>query len=408
MYDCSVVVIDKEDHVGAHASSRNTGVIHRPFYLNPEKKMIFARAAQESYHMWKDIALTYNLPWNPVGTLEVATSEDQVKTLESYKLWSEKNDIEDEVELLDANGVRELEPEVNSAGAIFSKNDTAVSFGDFSNFIFEKAQKNGVKLLGNSRVVGIDSSNKLKVRHKDGSQEDISPGFIVNAAGGSSVQIAHLLEVGQEYTDLFFRGEYWKVDEPFASKIHHNIYSVPRYKEFPFLDPHYIIRANGTREIGPNAVLVFGPGAYKGLAESKSQVITKPLESPMGPKLKLFTSKTFLSLIWHEWRSSISKESMCGRVKRFIPSIDQSFLTERGLAGIRAAVIDSDGFVPEALLLDGENSLHILNYNSPGATGAPAFSAYVVSKLMRNGCFEGKMRCESETMWNFAEASSLD
>lgn len=407
MYDCSVVVIDKEDRVGAHASSRNTGVIHRPFYLNPERKRIFAQAAQKSYYMWKDIAINYNLPWNPVGTLEVATSEDQVKTLETYKIWSEKNGVEDEVVLLNPNGVRELEPEVNCAGAIFSKNDTAVNFGDFSNFVFAKAQKNGVKLLGNSRVVGIDSTNKLKVMHKDGSQETVSAEFIVNAAGGGSVQIAHLFRLGKECTDLFFRGEYWKVGEPFASNIKHNIYSVPRYKEFPFLDPHYIIRANGTREIGPNAVLVFGPSAYSGLVESKSQAITKPLETPIMPKLKLFTSKTFLSLVWHEWRSSISRESMCGRVKRFIPSIDSSFLTERGLAGIRASVIDSDGFVPEALLLDGENSLHILNYNSPGATGAPAFSAYVVSNLMRRGCFDGKKRREVETMWDF-EASSID
>lgn len=405
MYDCSVVIVDKEDRVGMHASSRNTGVIHRPFYLNPEKKKIFARAAQKSYFMWKDIALKYNLPWNPVGTLEVATSEDQVKTLEAYKSWSERNGIEGEIELLDAGGVKKLEPEVNCAGAIFSKNDTAVSYADFTNFIFERARKNGARFMGGSRVVGIDSG--LKIEHRDNSQDEISTNFIINAAGGGSVQIAHLLDVGKEYANLFFRGEYWKVKEPFASRVRRNIYSVPRYKEFPFLDPHFIIRADGTREIGPNAVLVFGSGAYKGLTESKSQAITKLLERPLKPKLKLFTSRTFLNLVWHEWRSSISKDVMCGRVKNFIPSIDSSFLNERGLAGIRASVIDSNGFVPEALLLEGERSFHILNYNSPGATGAPAFSAYVVSKLMQMGHFDGMKKRESETMWDFSQASSL-
>jgi (S)-2-hydroxyglutarate dehydrogenase len=404
MYDCSLVIVDKENRVGMHTSSRNTGVVHRPFYINPEKKKIFAGAAQKSYSMWKDVALEYNLPWTPVGTLEVATSEDQVKTLESYMKWSEKNGIQDEVELLDARAVRELEPEVKCAGAIFSKNDTAVSYGDLTNFVFERAQKNGAKLMGNSRVVGIDSENNLRVK----SQETISANFIINAAGGGSVEIAHLLGLGKEYTDLFFRGEYWRVQEPFASRVKRNIYSVPRYKEFPFLDPHYIIRANGTREIGPNAVLVFGSGAYKGVAESKSQLLTKPFESPLMPKLKLFTNKTFLSLIWHEWRSSISKEAMCERVKGFIPSIDSSFLDERGLAGIRASVIDANGFVPEALLLQGERSLHILNFNSPGATGAPAFSAYVVSKLIDQGRFDGKKTLTSRPMWDFDQASSLD
>lgn len=408
MYECSVVILDKEEHVGMHTSSRNTGVIHRPFYINPEKKKIFASAAQKSYFMWKDIALKYGLLWNPVGTLEVATSEDQVKTLDSYKIWSEKNGIEGEVEVLDEEEVRELEPEVKCPGAIFSKNDTAVSYGDLTSFVFERAQKSGAKLLRNSRVVRIDRSNYLTVEHQDKSQEILSADCIINAAGGGSVQIAHLLGVGEEYTDLFFRGEYWKVEDPFASKIRRNIYSVPRYKEFPFLDPHFIIRANGTREIGPNAVLVFGSGAYSGLTESKSQLITKPLESPMMPKLKLFTSKTFLSLVWHEWRSSISKKGMCDRVKGFIPSMNSSFLNERGLAGIRASVINGKGFVPEALLLNGERSLHVLNFNSPGATGAPAFSAYVVSKLIQQGYFDGKRRRQSDSMWDYEQASSLD
>lgn len=409
LYDCSIAIIDKESQVGMHESSRNTGVIHRPFYLNPEKKKLFAQASQKSYFLWKDIALKYNLAWKPVGTLEVATTEDQTKTLESYKLWSKENGMEeDEIDLLDKNGVQKLEPAVECKAAIFSKNDTCVSFSDYTNFVFQRAEKNGVKLLGDSKVVKVNvQQDKITLKHRDGSIDTISSKFIINAAGGSSVELAHKFNIAKEYTDLFFRGEYWKVEDPFASRINRNIYSVPKYKEFPFLDPHFVIRASGTREIGPNAVLVFSPSAYRGLAESKSQYLKKPLERPITPKLKLFTNKTFLTLIFHEWRSSISKKAMCARVKNFIPQIDYSFLKQRGLAGVRASVIDKNGFVPEALLLDGESSFHILNYNSPGATGAPAFSAYVVSKLIDKGWFDRKRRDNSETMWSFEQASDL-
>ena len=52
--NCSIALIDKESRVAIHTSSRNTGVIHRPFYLNPDKKRIFARAAQNSYFLWSD------------------------------------------------------------------------------------------------------------------------------------------------------------------------------------------------------------------------------------------------------------------------------------------------------------------------------------------------------------------
>ena len=52
-------------------------------------------------------------------------------------------------------------------------------------------------------------------------------------------------------------------------------------------------------------------------------------------------------------------------------------------------VIDENGkFVPDVILLEEESSFHILNYNSPGATGALPFSAYVINQLHKKGLFE--------------------
>ena len=36
--------------------ARNTGVVHTPFYLNPEKKKIFAKSAHVSHDLWKILA----------------------------------------------------------------------------------------------------------------------------------------------------------------------------------------------------------------------------------------------------------------------------------------------------------------------------------------------------------------
>jgi len=38
LYDLKICVIEKEHQVAMHASSRNTAVVHSPFYLNPETK----------------------------------------------------------------------------------------------------------------------------------------------------------------------------------------------------------------------------------------------------------------------------------------------------------------------------------------------------------------------------------
>ncbi|MFQ5998202.1 MAG: hypothetical protein ACE5KO_02745, partial [Candidatus Bathyarchaeia archaeon] len=43
------------------------------------------------------------------------------------------------------------------------------------------------------------------------------------------------------------------------------------------------------------------------------------------------------------------------------------------------------GFEPEAIELEGPNSYHIINYNSPGATGSPAYTANLAHKLEQKG-----------------------
>ncbi len=415
LYNCTIALIEKEERVAFHTSSRNTNVIHRPFYLDPDKKKVFARSAEKSYHMWLKLSTLYNLPWKPVGTLEVALEDTDLNTLDKYKKWSLSNGMnEDETEVLDSSSVKRLEPEVKCAGAIFSKTDTSVSYGEFTSTIAEIASKNGVEFLGASEVKRIEETKNgvnIELENKPSkAKSSISCGLLINAAGGGSVDIAHMMSVGKNYTDLHFRGEYWVVDEPFASKIGRNIYSVAKHKEFPFLDPHFIVRANGAREIGPNAVLVSGPHAYKGLSNSKSEFIQKIFERPNMPKIRLFTNTQFLSLVWNEWRSSLSKKAMCGRVKQFIPSLDYSKLNQKGISGVRSSLINNHGFVPEAVQLKSDASFHILNYNSPGATGAPSFSAYIVSQLRGQGFLGGlksKVSREHSALWDFEDASDL-
>jgi len=413
--DCSIALIDKESTVAFHTSSRNTGVVHRPFYLNPEKKRTFARAAQKSYFLWSSLVKRYELPWVQVGTLEIAVKDSQVPTLSQYREWALKNGMEEkEVRVLDSAGVRDIEPMVSCAGAIYSKTDTAVDYRLFTNCIFRLAERNGVEFISNREVVNLeenadDASVFLRDR-KTAAASKITCNLLINAAGGGAIDVAHKLGVARQYTDLHFRGEYWVVQDSFGQKIRRNIYSVAKHKEFPFLDPHFIVRANGRREVGPNAVLVSGPGAYKGLSSSKPELIMKLFERPNSPKLKLFTNSQFLSLAWQEWRSSISKKGMCKRVKQFIPALDSSKFQERGLAGVRSSVIDDHGFVPEAILVDGRRSLHILNYNSPGATGAPAYSAFIVKRIFQ-GDFVSRAESEKPALkdigWNFETSSDL-
>jgi (S)-2-hydroxyglutarate dehydrogenase len=409
----SVVIIDKEREVAFHTSSRNTGVVHRPFYLNPQKKRLFASAAQESYFLWEKLAAAYHLPWAPIGTLEVALNDTQLTHLGEYENWAFQNGMKgSEIELLDRAGVQKIEPEVECAGAILSKTDTAVSYQEFTRAIFELAKSQGVEFKGSSKVVSIrerSEGNEILLQTNESRASDLFCGFVINSAGGNAVDIAHLMNLGKEFTDLHFRGEYWFVEKTFGQKISRNVYSVPKIKEYPFLDPHFIVRANGSREVGPNAVLVSGPNTYKGFSQSTGELVSKIFERPLFPKVKLFIDKQFLSLVWHEWKSSISKKQMCERAREFIPALSVDKLIRKGNAGVRSSLIDRNGFVSEAVFLEGVRSFHILNYNSPGATGAPAFSAFVVKKLIGNGFIarSSEKQTDGDLQWNFDKASEI-
>ncbi len=340
-----------------------------------------------SYDLWRRYAAEKGLPWKVVGTLKLAVEEEEVKQLDTYMRWSQRNLMdEDEVELLDAREVGNTEPHVACAGALHAKRETAVDFGAFTRSLRDEARTNGVKFLLNRRAIGLSGTGEGVEIEVEGSREPHLASFVINCAGGGAVDLAHSMGVGEEYTDLHFRGEYWRVGPNHGYLASRNVYTVPNRPEFPFLDPHWIVRVSGDREIGPNAVPVASPWTYEGFFEDISMVLQKFWEPPLRNKARLLASSTFLSLAAGEALGSISKSFLAARVQRFLPEMKEEMLAERRAAGIRSSVIDRRGkFVREAVELEGQSSLHILNYNSPGATGAPAYSATLLERLVNEG-----------------------
>jgi (S)-2-hydroxyglutarate dehydrogenase len=101
----------------------------------------------------------------------------------------------------------------------------------------------------------------------------------------------------------------------------------------------------------------------------------------------------------------LSKRIMIQRVKKFLPALDTKKFTTRGTAGIRSLLIDDKGnFIPDTLLLKNSISLHILNYNSPGATGALPLSAMIVQELINDKLI--KKVTKANQLWNIEDIYS--
>jgi len=402
LYDIKVCVIEKENEVAKHTSSRNTGVVHAPFYLDPIKRKKSAASSLISRDLWEILAKKKNLPWSEVGTIEVAIEESQHKTLKKYLKWGEKNGIPDEqLELLDSKELTKKEPNLKAYSGLYCKRDVSTDYGIFTNELKKESEKNGTRFLFNNHVKQIEENSEVKLIFADNSS--LVSKFVINCSGGNSLDIAKKFGLALKYNDLHFRGEYWVADKKYADLVRTNVYSVARFSEFPFLDPHWIKRADGRTEIGPNAVPVASPETYEGYTGELTEAISKIREIFSGNVIKLLTNTSFLKLISKEFLSSVSKSAMVYRVQQFIPSIRPEYFTERGTAGIRTPVITPEGtFMSDILELTGKNSFHIINYNSPGATGAPAYSAFIVRQLQEKGYLDYSQK-QKESFWCFED-----
>ena len=401
LYDSSVCVIDKEPDVAKHTSGRNTGVVHTPFYLDPEKKKIFAKSAHISRNLWKTLAIQTQSPWMEIGTIEVAIDELQHKTLEKYQKWGIKNGVnEDSFLILDSSGLKQKEKNLECYSGLLCKSDVSTDYSKLTQEVKNISTQNSTEFIFQKTVKSfLQKNDSVQINFTDNSSIECK--YLINCSGGNSLDIAKQFDLFESYSDLHFRGEYWIADSNYADIVKTNIYCVARHPEFPFLDPHWIKRANGTTEIGPNAVPVPTPETYDGFVTDIQTTISKLGDILTGGAKKLFLNPDFLSLITHEFRSSISKDAMVQRVMNFIPSLEPNYFTKKGTAGIRTPVISPEGkFIPDVMEREGQNSFHIVNYNSPGATGAPAYSALVIKKLQDKGILNNP-KPQKNSLWDF-------
>ena len=150
----SVCVIDKEMLPAEHASSRNTGIVHSPFYLDPKKKSKIAKASLYSYKMWNTIASENKLPWEKTGLLELAIKKEQDATLEKYSKWAVENGIpSEEIQLLDAPQIKKMEPNIRCHSALYCPREVSTDFGALTRSIASESQKTGAEYLMGMHLV---------------------------------------------------------------------------------------------------------------------------------------------------------------------------------------------------------------------------------------------------------------
>ena len=299
---CSIAVVEQERNFGMHASGRNTGRVHAPFLYHPEKRRLTARAALKGFDMLKEYCSHNDIPFTADGVMEVATSEEDTKVLDRYLDWGHKNGLtESDLNYLSSDEVRRIEPNVKCNSAIICRRDASTNYGLVTKKLIHDAQRFGCHLITNSKIGRFSRIDRDPITLIKDTGEKFSADYIINAAGGNSLNIAKAMGLAKEYDSLYFRGEYWSAPVEYLHLTSMSIYSVPKYSEYPFLDPHWILRVDGSREIGPNAVPVFSPYSYNWKINLKNS-LPKIIESSTNLAiLRLFRKSEFLMLATREF-----------------------------------------------------------------------------------------------------------
>ncbi|HYR55453.1 MAG TPA: FAD-dependent oxidoreductase, partial [Myxococcaceae bacterium] len=146
-----VFVLEMERLVGTHTSSRNSEVVHAGFYYPTgslkARLCVIGRRALETYVAENEIG------YHRTGKLVVATREEEVAVLESYRDRGIANGVEG-LSLLDASDVRDLERHLPCVRALWSPATGIVDSHGLMASFQRDAERGGAHVVLRSPVLG--------------------------------------------------------------------------------------------------------------------------------------------------------------------------------------------------------------------------------------------------------------
>lgn len=368
----SIILVDKEAHLGLHASGRNSGVLHSGIYY--VKDSLKAKFCRDGAQLLKTYCSENNLSIDHIGKVIIPTSSNQASTLDLLHDRGIANGVN--VEKIDQKELQQLEPEAYSATgyALFTPDTAVVN----PKAIIAKLEKEllaaKVRFLLNTNIVSIDPKNKIAKTKSS----VISYGHLFNCAGVHADKVASQCGLDNRYSLLPFKGIYYQLRKDSNININRLIYPVPDLN-MPFLGVHYTKSYNGDIYLGPTAIPALGREHYsgiKGINAKDSASIAKSLF------FQLMNNNQGIRTYMYEEASRFIKKNFVSAAQLLTPKITKNHLVKSTKIGIRAQLFDNmkKELVMDFVVEKTPNETHILNAVSPAFTCSMSFAKFVVDK----------------------------
>jgi glycerol-3-phosphate dehydrogenase len=192
-YDLRIAVLEKEDDVGCHASSRNDGMIHPGFAPTPGSLKAWFNSAGN--RLYGELAEELGFRFERVGSIMLFSSPWLRLLLPIMWRRARRNNVDGPVQFLTRAKVRKLEPNVTRRqhGGLFFPSTGIVNPFEVTIAFAENAVQNGVEFHFETVVTGFDledSDRTISSVHTN--RGPITAATVVNAAGCWSDTVAGL------------------------------------------------------------------------------------------------------------------------------------------------------------------------------------------------------------------------
>ena len=369
-----VHVFEKEAAVGLHQSGRNSGVLHCGLYYEPGS--LKAELSVDGIREMISFCETHSIAHDVCGKVVVATTQKEIKALDQLASRGNKNGLHG-LKYLSAKELKLREPFVQAEKALLVPEEGIVDYTAVMKKMVSLIQENRGQVSYNTKVSSIDklSENEVILSVKSNKH---SFDYLISCTGlWSDKTYTNLTQQNPPLRIVPFRGEYLKFKNGFEDRINHLVYPVPD-AQFPFLGVHFTRMIDGSREVGPNAVLALKREGY-----SKSSFSLKDsYESLTYPGLLRFVGNNF-SFSVNEFKSSLFMKDFISKAQKMIPDVDASML-ETGPSGVRAQAISKEGKLQmDFNIIRKGRQIHILNAPSPGATASLAIASHVIKNYLK-------------------------
>ena len=367
--DSSVVLLEKEQQCGLHASGRNSGVLHAGFYYTPDSlKAKFTRIGNQQL---TEYCHSKGIPINKCGKLVVAKDRNDQPHLDELLKRGKTNGID--LQEVTEGDAKRIEPRIKTGRrAIFSPTTSTVNPTKVMDAMRHDALMEGIKIhcgvnyIKRNHDALVTSAGKYYV------------GYVVNSAGLYADKVAMDFGFSERYRILPFKGLYLYSNEP-AGTIRTNVYPVPDLRN-PFLGVHFTVTVDGQAKIGPTAIPALSRENYVGLDNFKWSEFAEIIVRTWG--LLWLAEFDFKRLALQEL-AKWSRPRMVSEARDLIQGVEEKHFVKWGTPGIRAQLLDIKKRKLEMdFVLEGDDkSLHVLNAVSPAFTCSLPFSEYVCQRI---------------------------